>query len=141
TKVINYLLKDYYDFLGILHSTSTLFVHEQNRVAEHKNHTIAGMGLSMMADASVMHSFWGKVFLVVIYFFNCYSSDRLATHSSKSEKGCLVFFLQPYTISTLTLAFSLPLSPSSYNLVSLADSLLASAMDIDLHLGSLASIN
>jgi transposase InsO family protein len=81
TEFINADFEHFCKVHGISRTDSTPYVHEQNGIAERKNRTIAGMGLSMMHAAKLPWSFWGAAFMAAIY-----TSNRcpVARHNWKS---------------------------------------------------------
>lgn len=70
TEILNEALENYLIEQGIKHETSTPYCPEQNGYVERHMRTVTEAALSMIHDAGLAHSFWGKAVSYAVHIQN-----------------------------------------------------------------------
>jgi IS30 family transposase len=63
-------LNSFFTKLSIIHYVSCPHAHQQNGSAEHKHRHIVEVGLSILAQASMLLKFWDEAFSIAAYLIN-----------------------------------------------------------------------
>jgi hypothetical protein len=78
--------------LGITHRITCPHTHQQNRSVERKHRHLVGTGLTLLANATIPHSYWDEAFVTASYLINRLPSP-VTFHKSPLE---LLFHQTPY---------------------------------------------